>query len=73
MCGSGSVGRALPCQGKGRGFEPRLPLQLPCFLAGFFIEKPLFQKTENRSAFFLPVLIRLSVLSVLLAPCGMTG
>ena len=27
-CGSGSVGRALPCQGKGRGFEPRLPLHI---------------------------------------------
>src|SRR5689334_22698691 len=25
--GSGSVGRAAPCQGAGRGFEPRLPLQ----------------------------------------------
>ena len=27
-CGSGSVGRASPCQGEGRGFEPRLPLQI---------------------------------------------
>jgi hypothetical protein len=26
VCGSGSVGRATPCQGVGRGFEPRLPL-----------------------------------------------
>src|SRR6202042_3674889 len=26
-CGSSSVDRALPCQGKGRGFESRLPLQ----------------------------------------------
>src|SRR6266550_745104 len=25
--GSGSAGRASPCQGEGRGFEPRLPLQ----------------------------------------------
>src|SRR5207249_4208087 len=25
-CGSGSVGRASPCQGEGRGFESRLPL-----------------------------------------------
>src|SRR6187549_457515 len=24
--GSGSAGRASPCQGEGRGFEPRLPL-----------------------------------------------
>ncbi len=28
-CGSGSVGRASPCQGEGRGFESRLPLHLP--------------------------------------------
>ena len=26
-CGSSSVDRAMPCQGIGRGFEPRLPLQ----------------------------------------------
>jgi hypothetical protein len=26
--GSSSVDRALPCQGKGRGFESRLPLQV---------------------------------------------
>ena len=26
-CGSSSVGRAQPCQGWGREFEPRLPLQ----------------------------------------------
>jgi hypothetical protein len=28
LCGSGSAGRASPCQGGGRGFESRLPLQL---------------------------------------------
>lgn len=27
QCGSGSVGRAKPCQGLGREFESRLPLQ----------------------------------------------
>ena len=27
--GSGSVGRASPCQGEGRGFESRLPLHFP--------------------------------------------
>ena len=27
LCGSSSVGRAQPCQGWGREFEPRLPLQ----------------------------------------------
>ena len=26
LCGSSSVGRAQPCQGWGREFEPRLPL-----------------------------------------------
>ena len=26
ICGHGSVGRAQPCQGWGRGFEPRCPL-----------------------------------------------
>ena len=30
-CGNSSVGRARPCQGRGREFEPRLPL--------FFLEK----------------------------------
>ena len=28
ICGHGSVGRAQPCQGWGRGFEPRCPLQI---------------------------------------------
>ena len=28
QCGSSSVGRAQPCQGWGREFEPRLPLQM---------------------------------------------
>lgn len=28
-CGSSSVDRAMPCQGIGRGFESRLPLQIP--------------------------------------------
>ena len=36
ICGSGSVGRALPCQGKCREFESRLPLHVKqpkgCFL-----------------------------------------
>ena len=27
ICGSSSVGRARPCQGRGRGFESRLPLK----------------------------------------------
>ena len=34
-CGSSSVGRAIPCQGIGREFESRLPLQFArvCFTA----------------------------------------
>ena len=27
-CGNSSVDRALPCQGRGHGFEPRFPLQI---------------------------------------------
>ena len=36
--GSGSAGRASPCQGEGRGFEPRLPLQ---FFSSFGRPSPL--------------------------------
>ncbi len=47
-CGNSSVGRALPCQGKGRGFESRFPLQItktvhfscvyaPCLYYPYFI------------------------------------
>src|SRR3954452_13782745 len=32
--GRGSVGRASPCQGEGRGFESRRPLQNSCFGGG---------------------------------------
>src|SRR6266540_2802149 len=35
--GCGSVGRASPCQGEGRGFESRHPLQL---LVGIVLESP---------------------------------
>ena len=28
VCGNSPVGRARPCQGRGRGFEPRLPLNI---------------------------------------------
>src|SRR6476660_9147677 len=35
-CGSGSVGRASPCQGEGRGSESRLPLQ---FLADDLLDR----------------------------------
>ena len=32
-CGNSSVGRARPCQGRGREFEPRFPLQTNGVLA----------------------------------------
>ena len=32
-CGNSSVGRAIPCQGIGREFESRLPLQFIAFLS----------------------------------------
>ena len=28
VCGNSSAGRAIPCQGIGREFEPRFPLQI---------------------------------------------
>ena len=38
-CGSSSVDRALAFQAEGRGFEPRLPLQIETLcLASFFID-----------------------------------
>ena len=30
VCGISSVGRAVPCQGTGRRFEPDIPLQIMC-------------------------------------------
>ena len=36
-CDSGVVGNARPCQGRDRGFEPRLSLYYPDLLSGFFI------------------------------------
>jgi hypothetical protein len=33
-CGRGSVGRASPCQGEGRGFESRRPLDSTTFARG---------------------------------------
>jgi hypothetical protein len=35
-CESSSVGRARPCQGRGREFEPRLSLQNPLSIRGIF-------------------------------------
>ena len=37
-CGNSSVGRARPCQGRGRGFESRFPLK---------------EKTSDKEVFFL--------------------
>ena len=37
-CDSGVVGNARPCQGRDRGFEPRLSLLMPeDFSSGFFV------------------------------------
>ena len=38
--GSGSVGRASPCQGEGRGFESRLPLSRPGYRPSLGIVRP---------------------------------
>ena len=41
-CGNSSVGRAQPCQGWGREFEPRLPLQnnkIGCLRTALILEK----------------------------------
>jgi hypothetical protein len=42
-CESSSVGRARPCQGRGRGFETRLSLHFnkPTREVGFFVRKNL--------------------------------
>lgn len=41
ICGSSSVDRASPCQGEGRGFEPRLPLH---FASVEMVELSLFNR-----------------------------
>ena len=41
-CGHGSVGRAPPCQGGGRGFEPRCPLHAyegPAIRSALFVRR----------------------------------
>ncbi len=38
VCGNSSAGRAIPCQGIGREFEPRFPLQILIFSI-YFVEK----------------------------------
>ena len=37
LCGNSSVGRAQPCQGWGREFEPRFPLHKPQSNSGAFL------------------------------------
>jgi hypothetical protein len=39
--GSSSVGRARPCQGRGREFEPRFPLSIPSQWRGSFFKAVL--------------------------------
>ena len=50
LCGNSSVGRAQPCQGWGREFEPRFPLQIhnPSLNnEGFFLSIILIKCGEN--------------------------
>ena len=42
--GNSSVGRAQPCQGWGREFEPRFPLQASEKSEVFFMHIPAFKK-----------------------------
>ena len=44
--GHGSVGRAQPCQGWGRGFEPRCPLH--CLLEGRFLFRPFAYRRSGQ-------------------------
>ena len=44
-CGNSSAGRAIPCQGIGREFEPRFPLQI-------------FNKKGINSLFFVKFMAR---------------
>ena len=37
ICGNSSVGRAQPCQGWGREFESRFPLQIQSILSGILV------------------------------------
>ncbi len=46
-CGNSSIGRALPCQGKGRGFESRFPLHTSqSFVWGHPIRMNLIEMSE---------------------------
>ena len=48
ICGHGSVGRAQPCQGWGRGFEPRCPLQISQpLIRGAFSYCQLLDRTNS--------------------------
>ena len=70
ICGHGSVGRAQPCQGWGRGFEPRCPLQTqqPDYQGSRAFSYPLHGLEPERERAFLGVggrcLPRLSALGV---------
>ena len=55
ICENSSVGRARPCQGRGRGFESRFSLKYPSLqdpgIQDSFSILPLFcQRPENRKA-----------------------
>ena len=47
-CGRGSVGRASPCQGEGRGFESRLPLKrIPGLSVWNFLFEHVFKLAQR--------------------------
>ncbi len=50
LCGNSSVGRAQPCQGWGREFESRFPLQIQ---DGRFFEICKSQEKAPQGAFFV--------------------
>src|SRR5690606_39115403 len=53
ICGNSSVGRAQPCQGWGREFESRFPLQI-------LFRQPCCTEEQKRASglFFVPALCR---------------
>ena len=48
FCGNSSVGRARPCQGRGREFESRLPLKKEQdYVPAFFLSKAPYRKEKG--------------------------
>ena len=66
ICGHGSVGRAQPCQGWGRGFEPRCPLQTqqPGYYGSWAFLYPLHGLEPERERAFWGVAVALFAANV---------